>query len=106
MTHYPPAALEGVSKAFNAQAQIATRVTPLVDAEIVTLVLQEGTHAVVVTLMPEGTHNVMDVGTPGYKTRCDMNLLCQEIAHQWRLVHFPPLAAVNAAVDCIREALL
>lgn len=101
---YPLAALQGVTKAFNVTTLIASRLTQtLIDAEIVTLVLQEGTDAVVVTMLPSGGHDVMLVGTPTYKTRCDVNQLCQAIAHEWRLIRFPPVAAVNAAVDCVRE---
>jgi hypothetical protein len=104
---YPLAALHGISKAFNATAPIASRITQtLIDPEIVTLVLQEGTDAVVVTMLPSGGHDVMMVGTPAYKTRCDVNQLCQAIAHEWRLVHFSPVAAINAAVDCVREVNL
>ncbi len=101
---YPLAALQGITKAFNATTAIASRLTEtLIDAEIVTLVLQEGTDAVVVTMLPAGGHDFMMVGSPTYKARCDVNQLCQAIAHEWRLIRFPPVAAVNAATDCVRE---
>ncbi len=105
MSQYPLAALQGVTKAFNATSAIASRLTQTqIDWEIVTLVLQEGTDAVVVSMLPNEKHDVTMVGNPTFKTRCDVNQLCQAIAHEWRLVHFPPVAAMNAAIDCVREA--
>lgn len=106
MTHtqFTLAAMTAVVTAFNSVPTLAYSLSDRhLDIESLVFSLQEGTSAIVVHLLPDGRHDVLVVGNPSLDARCVVNRVCQAIAHEWRMVQFPAVGAVNASVECLRN---